>query len=101
MQASLPVEHPEVAAEMLVQHLQHPGLQQVIYSDACAIAIAMGEALQRSNVTAKLELVAQQSCPRFHADTVGMRCLCTYAGPGTQFVANRHVRRRCVRRSPW
>jgi hypothetical protein len=33
--------------------------------------------------------VRNTSCPKWHADTVRLRLLCTYAGPGTWFVANR------------
>lgn len=44
-----------------------------------------GELLLR----AKLELITAQPCPRWHADTVGIRCLCTYEGAVTLYVPNK------------
>jgi hypothetical protein len=32
-------------------------------------------------------------CPRFHVDKVGVRMVCTYAGPGTEWLDNDSVRR--------
>jgi hypothetical protein len=44
-------------------------------------------------VKASLEVVETDSCRKFHADLVGVRLLCTYAGPGTQWVPNASARR--------
>lgn len=95
---AVPVAKPASAAEALVVDVADSVLQQAIFRDVCFIAQHLGEALHLDRVTAKLELVFGQNCPKFHAEHVGMRCLCTYAGPGTQFVANRHVRRKW---DPW
>jgi hypothetical protein len=35
--------------------------------------------------TVRLERVIDRSCPRFHVDSVTMRLLCTYCGPGTEW----------------
>ena len=35
-----------------------------------------------SEVEASLELIKGVTCPRFHADSVEVRCLCTLCGPG-------------------
>ena len=45
-------------------------------------------------VDATLSVVTATSCPRFHADHVELRCLCTYSGEGTYFVPNAAVDRR-------
>ena len=37
----------------------------------------------------KLEVIADTPCPRWHADHVGLRCLCTYIGEGTWWIENR------------
>ncbi len=92
---AVPVAKPESAAEALVVDVSDSVLQQAIFRDVCFIAQHLGEALHLDRVTAKLELVFGQNCPKFHADHVGMRCLCTYAEPGTQFVANRYVHVPC------
>jgi len=39
-------------------------------------------------VKARLETVDHEICPRFHADFVVARVLCTLAGPGTEWVCN-------------
>lgn len=45
-------------------------------------------------VDATLSVITSTSCPRFHADHVELRCLCTYSGEGTYFVPNVAVDRR-------
>ena len=37
-------------------------------------------------VGARLEVLSQAMCPRFHADRVGLRLLCCYQGPGTEWL---------------
>ncbi len=41
----------------------------------------------------RLERVEDDGCALFHSDTLRMRMLCTYAGPGTQWLENSNVRR--------
>jgi len=77
-----------------VQDLTLPALQRAIYDDVCSVSRTLSAALPRlrgRGLRAKLEVITRQSCPRFHADSVGVRCLCTYEGPGTWVVANRCV----------
>ena len=45
-------------------------------------------------VDASISVVTATSCPRFHADHVELRCLCTYFGEGTYYVPNAAVDRR-------
>lgn len=40
-----------------------------------------------------LGVVSGDSCRRFHTDNVGLRLLCTYAGPGTEWVPDDVARR--------
>ena len=44
-------------------------------------------------IDASLSVITSTSCPRFHADHVQLRCLCTYIGEGTYFVPNKAVNR--------
>lgn len=44
-------------------------------------------------IDATLSVITSTSCPRFHADHVQLRCLCTYVGEGTYFVPNKAVNR--------
>jgi len=49
-------------------------------------------------VRAELALQARDSCRKFHVDYVGLRLLCTYAGPGTEWIPNEAVRREILER---
>lgn len=42
----------------------------------------------------RLHVLQDTMCPRFHTDRVPVRLLCTYTGPGTQWLANSDVCRR-------
>jgi len=44
-------------------------------------------------VEASLAVVVGDKCRKFHADWKPLRLVCTYAGPGTEWVANAAVRR--------
>lgn len=46
----------------------------------------------------RLEVVAGAMCPRFHVDRVGIRMLCTYRGPGTEWLDDRDADRRLLGR---
>ncbi|WP_158253788.1 DUF1826 domain-containing protein [Chromobacterium alticapitis] len=37
-------------------------------------------------VGARLEVLSRPMCPRFHVDRVGLRLLCCYQGPGTEWL---------------
>ena len=41
----------------------------------------------------RVEVVKVAMCPRFHVDRVGIRLLCTYRGPGTEWLDDRDVDR--------
>lgn len=60
-------------------------IQCDVLQAASAIRVVRGV---DAHVRAKLEVVETQSCPRWHADHVGVRLLVTYVGPGTCFIAN-------------
>ncbi len=44
-------------------------------------------------VTLRLETTDQDGCRRFHADRTHLRLLCTYRGPGTEWLTNTQVDR--------
>lgn len=45
-------------------------------------------------VGVRLSISHQQSCPRFHVDKVGLRLICTWQGPGTEWLEHECVDRR-------
>lgn len=42
-------------------------------------------------VGVRLNTLSSDMCPRFHVDRVGVRLLCTYAGPATEWLENSQV----------
>ena len=44
-------------------------------------------------VTLRLETTDQDGCPRFHTDRTHLRLLCTYLGPGTEWLRNDQANR--------
>jgi hypothetical protein len=64
---------------------------------ALAAAVAATLPTPATTLRAKLEIVTTQSCPRFHADSVGCRALVTYAGGGTLYAPSCAV---CRSRAP-
>lgn len=73
--ASLPVAAPALAA------------------DIGALAAAFATVAGVTRVHARLEALTDEGCPLFHADHVGLRLLCTYAGRGTEWVPTHAVNR--------
>jgi Protein of unknown function (DUF1826) len=53
-----------------------------------------------SRVRFQLHSVRHQHCPRFHVDSVGVRLITTYAGPGTQWLAETDLVRARVGKGP-
>lgn len=45
----------------------------------------------------QLSTIDGRKCPRFHVDSVGVRLLCTYAGPGTEWIPEAAVDRERLR----
>ena len=42
----------------------------------------------RDTATLRIETVNKATCPKFHCDNIRMRMLCTFYGPGTEYVFN-------------
>ncbi len=54
--------------------------------DAGELALAAGAVLKTRYVRLRFDVSRQRSCPKFHVDHVRARLLCTYRGPGTEYV---------------
>jgi len=61
--------------------------------DIALLMAVYGDLLDCPRVVLRLEVIRQAMCPRFHVDRTGIRLLCTYRGPGTQWLAESHARR--------
>lgn len=65
-----------------------PGLpgREALADDLAALTELYGDLLGCDTVGLRLEVVGRAMCPRFHVDHVGIRMLCTYRGPGTEWL---------------
>lgn len=62
-----------------------PG-RDLLADDLAALAELHGDLLGCDAVGLRLEVIERAMCPRFHVDRVGIRMLCTYRGPGTEWL---------------
>jgi hypothetical protein len=70
-----------------------PVAAPALVADIGALAAAFAAIAGVTRVHARLEALTDDGCPVFHADHVGLRLLCTYAGPGTEWVPGHAVNR--------
>jgi len=67
--------------------LPHDCSERTLFiSDICALVGIFQRTTGSRRMLIRLEAVANDSCRRFHADSVGVRLLSTYRGPGTQWL---------------
>lgn len=64
--------------------------------DVHRLATAFSAALDRTDLSVRLDVVSTDKCRRFHADYKHVRLLCTYVGPGTEWVEERDLDRRAL-----
>ena len=70
--------------------------REALADDLQLLAEMLGELLDARTIGIRLEVIRQAMCPRLHVDRVGIRMLCTYRGPGTEWVDDAYVDRRCL-----
>ena len=76
------------APDMAARRLCHDLLlfHWPLYADFRRLATRFSTLAESPIVRMRLEHVTNDSCRKFHVDAVGLRLLCTYAGPGTEWV---------------
>ena len=62
--------------------------RDVLAADMCNLAELLGDLLDCPRIGLRLEVIGKAMCPRLHVDRVGIRVLCTYRGPGTEWIAD-------------
>ena len=75
------------ASEIVSRSLRH------FVADIVLLAKLFADIAGTRHPRVRLERVEDDGCALFHADTLRLRMLCTYAGPGTQWLENRNARR--------
>jgi len=58
--------------------------------------LADAEGCDLARVRLRLETLGDDGCPRFHVDRCRLRLLCTYRGPGTEWLEHDQVDRRAL-----
>lgn len=61
--------------------------------DIFLISDIYSELLGCDEIALRLEVLGGAMCPRFHVDRTGMRLVCTYRGPGTEWIDDRRIDR--------
>jgi hypothetical protein len=62
-----------------------------LIADIQRLAVIFTQHTQAVQLRVSLESVKEKMCPKFHADNVTLRLLCTYVGEGTQWLENSNV----------
>ncbi len=88
--------HPAAPLTSLVDPLRDAlGIEEAraLTDDVRLLAATLFAATRASHVDACLSVSTDDGCRKFHVDRRHARLLCTYVGPGTEWVANAAVRR--------
>jgi hypothetical protein len=75
---------PDRAIRMWSQFL--PSTSRPLLRDVLRLANLFAEVTSLQQVRLRLEHMTDNACRCFHVDNVGLRMLCTYAGPGTEWL---------------
>ena len=65
----------------------------VLAADIVRLSLLFAALTSKRHPRVRLTRVEDDGCALFHADTLEVRLLCLYAGPGTQWLENDNVRR--------
>jgi hypothetical protein len=66
---------------------------EVLIDDVWRCAELLGEITGSAELGVRIAVLEEAMCPRFHVDYVGVRLVCTYVGPTTEFLATSEVDR--------
>ncbi|WP_419913692.1 DUF1826 domain-containing protein [Hoeflea sp.] len=64
--------------------------RNMLAGDVGALALIFGQVMETGSVQIRLDVSDGVMCPQFHLDNVRARLLCTYRGPGTEYVPEVH-----------
>jgi len=67
--------------------------RDALADDLAQLAEMLAELLDAPAIGVRLEVIHKAMCPRLHVDRVGVRMLCTYRGPGTEWVEEQSIDR--------
>jgi len=84
---------PKHASETLLELVDDQVTRSIMAGLLPAIA-AYSQLVHGTHLEVSLEHTREQPCPLFHVDRLSYRLLCTFRGPGTQWLDDRFVHRR-------
>lgn len=78
----------DASQETLDQALRLPEAtgKSALLADISLLVNLYADLLDCPQVAIRLEVLQHAMCPRFHIDRTGIRLLCTYVGPGTEWL---------------
>jgi hypothetical protein len=94
---SVRCEDPGRGAEELVRGLDGPGRAGWV-EDVRWLAELYRDLTEADELGLRLHASDRSMCPGFHVDRIGLRLVCTYAGPGTEWLQEPQVDRGALAR---
>lgn len=88
LRTSVPVHLAEAAAIAACEQAGLPSGSErdMLTGDVGALALIFAKTLKVRQIRIRLDVSDEVMCPKFHVDNVPARLLCTYRGPGTEYV---------------
>lgn len=82
---------PEDATQSLIAHFDAGGIpagtpRDAFVADIAGLVTRFAALAQSRTVRLRLDAITGDACRRWHRDCVPLRLICTYRGPGTQWV---------------
>ena len=93
---------PEQATPDILDHqlrLPEAAGKTSLLTDICQLVQWYADLLDCPQVGMRLEVLTHAMCPRFHVDRTGIRLLCTYLGPGTEWLEEAFCHRDALKHS--
>ena len=94
----LEVDARRPIVEPLIAPLSSKPARDFLRDDLTFLVREFGRVLGHPRLRVGLAVVRSDSCRKLHTDYVTLRMLCTYAGPGTEWLRNDDVRRQNLER---
>lgn len=88
MRLTVPIVQVETAVKQAAAaaDLQSKAVFDYLARDIAHLARHLGKVHGARAVKLRLEVAEEVTCPKFHLDQVEVRLLCSYRGPGTEYV---------------
>lgn len=91
----IPVEETKLAVARALIDAGCRGSTEIgwLSDDVQRLAMIFSKIAEEPNLRVRLEAIRDNGCAKFHVDTLKLRLLCTYAGPGTEWIPAGWARR--------